>query len=224
LIHRINDDFITVKNGQKRDYVNVYEKLGEDLGKRYGVHPYRCQAAEFEVELELESVCRRRIIVPMGYTFRQFHHILQRLFCWQDYHLHDFWIERHPNGRLKHTLIGFPREYDLEEESTREDALVRLSEIFPHYDHIVYNYDFGDNWIHHIRLLGIIDGYDKNHAVCLSGEGNAPPEDVGGTGGYARLLRILADPRDSEHDDMQAWYDSMGCRPFDLEQVNRQLR
>ena len=28
---------------------------------------------------------------------------LQKLFCWQDYHLHDFWIERYPNDRMKYT-------------------------------------------------------------------------------------------------------------------------
>ncbi len=224
VILRLNEDLFTIKDSQKRDYFSVHERLGEDIRRRYGIHPYRCQAAEFEVVLELESLCRRRIVVPLGYTFRQFHEVLQSLFCWQRYHLHDFWIERYLNGRLKHTLVGYPREYEEEGETTQEDALVCLSEIFPPHDHIIYNYDFGDDWIHHFRLVGIIDEYDKNHAVCLSGEGEAPPEDVGGAFGYARLLRVLSDPTDPDHDDLKIWYDSMHCMPFDLERVNRRLK
>jgi len=60
--------------------------------------------------------------------------------------------------------------------------------------------------------------------VCLSGEGDAPPEDVGGPGGYARLLRVLSDPKDPDHDDLKTWEASMYCRPFDLEDVNRRLK
>jgi len=221
---RLNQDLISMKDGQKRVYFSAHERLGEDIRRRYKSHPYRCQAVEFEVELELDSPCRRRIVVPLGYTFRQFHEVLQSIFCWQRHHLHDFWIERYPNGRLKYTLVGYPREYEEEGETTRDDALVCLSEIFPDHDHIIYNYDFGDNWIHHIRLVGIIDAYDKNYALCLSGEGDAPPEDVGGPGEYARLLRVLSDPKDPEHDDLKAWYASTFSRPFDLEDVNRRLK
>jgi hypothetical protein len=224
LLRRLNDDFVPVKQGAKRNHVSVYRKLAEDLSSRYRKHPYRCEAAEFEVELELESVCRRRIIVPLGYSFRQFHHILQNLFCWQDYHLHDFYIERYPNGRLKYTLVGSPREYELEGETTQSDTDVLLSEIFPRYSHIIYNYDFGDDWNHHIHFVRIINDYDKNHAECLSGEGDAPPEDVGGPGGYAHLLCVLADPEDPEHDDLHRWYKGMRCEPFDLEKINRRLR
>jgi len=220
----INDDYIRVRNNPVQRYFVVYEKLGEDLSSLYGASPYRCRAAEFEVELELESTCTRRVIVPLDYTFRQFHHVLQTLFCWQGYHLHDFWIERHPNGRLKHTLIGSPREFDLEEESTRDDTSVCLSEIFPKYGHIIYNYDFGDDWIHHIRLVSLIDEHGKNHAVCLAWEGEAPPEDAGGPGGYTQLLQILSDPTDPDHAAMKRWSASMLCRPFDLDRINRQLR
>lgn len=224
ILLEINDDLVSRKNNADRDYESVYTVFGEDMAKRYGGPVYRCRAAQFEVELQLDGFpCRRTIIVPMDYTFYQLHRVLQQLFCWRDYHLHDFWIERHPNGRLKYTLIGSEREFDLEEELVREDVSVFLSEIFPQYDHIIYNYDFGDNWTHHIRLLRIIDDYDHNHATCIDWEGEAPPEDCGGPGGYARLLQILADQGDPEHREMKSWYDSMYCQPFNLMWVNRRL-
>ncbi len=240
ILLRFNNDYITskseppgdYKNGpasespgdRKRIYHNVYTKFADDISQRYGAHPYGCNAVELEVELELESLCRRRIIVPSGYTFRQLHLVLQNLFCWQRCHLHEFSIERYPNGRLKHTLVGHPQEFDLEGETTQPDSSVQLSEIFPHYDHIIYTYDYGDDWTHHIRFVGIINNYDKNHAVCLSGEGDAPPEDVGGAPGYARLLQVLADPEDPDYDNLKAWYEWMHCRPFDLDRVNSALQ
>lgn len=224
VVFELNDDMITMKDGDHKGYGYVYEKLGENFSKHYAMDPYRCKGAEFEIVLELESVCRRTITVPLNYTFHQFHTVIQKLFCWKDQHLHDFWIERHPNGHLKQTLVGFPREYDVEEESVRDDASVFLWEIFPEHDHIIYNYDFGDNWIHHIRFLHLIDEYDKNHAVCIQGEGDAPPEDVGGPGEYARLLNILSDPQNPEYESMKTWYDPKFCLPFDLKWINLRLR
>ena len=219
----LNYDFINDKSIPVKGYMIPFEKLAGDIAALYDAHPYRCRAAEIDVELELESVCRRRIIVPLNYTFQQLHLGLQKLFCWHDYHLHDFWIELYPNDRLKYTLIGFPREYEYEGETTRMDKDVRLSEIFPAYDHIIYNYDFGDDWIHHIRLIRIVEDYDTNSPVCLSGEGDAPPEDVGGPDGYAEMLRILSDPKDQDYQNTKTWLDSMKCKAFNIEQINRDL-
>lgn len=226
ILPSLNHDFITDKSIPLRHFFIPFEKFAQDIATHYNASPYRCRAAELEVELELEpeSVCRRRIIVPLSYTFQQLHLVLQELFCWQDSHLHDFWIERYPNGRMKYTLIGFPREDEYEGETTRRDQAVCLSEIFPTYEHIIYNYDFGDDWIHPIRLVRIVEDYDKNVPVCLSGEGNAPPEDVGGPGGYAEMLRVLSDPQDPEYEDIESWLEGMDCEPFNLEQVNRDLR
>jgi hypothetical protein len=224
ILPSLNNDLVTDRSAEGKGYFSTYEKLAEDLSGRYGMYPYRCRAAELEVELELESTCRRRIIVPMNYTFRRFHNALQKLFCWQGYHLHDFWIEQYPNKRLKYTLVGTPREDEYEGETTRPDWEVLLSDIFPTYDHIIYNYDFGDDWIHHIKLVSIIDNYNKNHPVCLSGEGDAPPEDVGGPSGYAEMLRVLADPKDPEYESMKIWVDGMRWKKFDIENINRDLK
>lgn len=133
-------------------------------------------------------------------------------------------IEQYPDGIAKYTIIGMPREMEFEGETTWPDGEVLLSEIFPAYDHIIYNYDFGNDWHHHIKLIRIIDDYDKNYPVCLSGEGDAPPEDVGGPGGYAEMLRVLSDPGNSEYESMKAWVDGMRWKKFDLVEKNRNLR
>ena len=64
-----------------------------------------------------------------------------------------------------------------------------------------YLYDFGDDWEHEVEVIGA--GGDRPGVVA--GEGACPPEDVGGPHGYADFLKALANPRDSEHDHMQAW-------------------
>jgi len=70
----------------------------------------------------------------------------------------------------------------------------------------------------------VIDNYDKNYPVCLAGEGNAPPEDVGGEYGYEEFLTIMADKKHPEHDQMAAWAASQGYKDFNIEQVNRAIR
>ena len=87
-----------------------------------------------------------------------------------------------------------------------------------------YTYDFGDNWQHYIEVESVIDDYDKNYPVCLAGEGNAPPEDVGGEYGYEEFLTIMADKKHPEHDQMAAWAASQGYKDFNIEQVNRAIR
>ncbi|MEE7465483.1 hypothetical protein MFUR16E_32080, partial [Methylobacterium fujisawaense] len=43
------------------------------------------------------------------------------------------------------------------------------------------------------------------HATCLDGARARPPEDVGGLGGYANFLAIIADPDAPEHAEIRRW-------------------
>jgi Plasmid pRiA4b ORF-3-like protein len=69
----------------------------------------------------------------------------------------------------------------------------------------------------------IIDDFDKNHPVCLDGEGNTPPEDVGGTAGYEEFLRILADERHPDHKEMKSWGKANGYEEFKIDFINIRL-
>ena len=40
------------------------------------------------------------------------------------------------------------------------------------------------------------------------GEGNTPPENVGGIPGYEEFLEIMADPNHIEYENMQRWSQS----------------
>jgi hypothetical protein len=61
------------------------------------------------------------------------------------------------------------------------------------------------------RLCSIRLGRGLKHAVCLEGRGAWPPEDCGGSAGYADLLAALADPEHTDHDELVNWLGG----PFD---------
>jgi hypothetical protein len=88
----------------------------------------------------------------------------------------------------------------------------------------VYCYDYGDNWNHEITIGNIQTDYDKNYPVCLMGEGNTPPEDVGGVSGYIEFLNIISNPAHREYKHMYEWAQSRGYKEFDIEFVNRILK
>lgn len=221
LLIALNDDYLTTE----KEYRTPYDLLAAGLSRRYGTeNPYCCRAGVFDVMLKLETPCYRRIVIPLDCSFSQFHIALQTLFCWQNYHLHNFWLETYPDGRLKETLVGSPREDEYEGETTCPDSDVVLSEVFPERKKIIYNYDFGDDWIHEIVLAEMVEDYRYNYPQCLMAMGDAPPEDVGGPSGYADFLHILSDPKDPEYDCTKRWADGMRWLPFDMEMTNRRLK
>jgi hypothetical protein len=89
---------------------------------------------------------------------------------------------------------------------------------------IIYHYDFGDGWEHHILLEKVIDNYEFNYPTCLAGEGNAPPEDVGGEPGYEAFLAIIEDPNHPDYEYIKSWGKEQGYKEFDIEMINRGLR
>ena len=86
-----------------------------------------------------------------------------------------------------------------------------------------YEYDFGDCWEHRLTVTAVSRG-SLEHAECLDGEGQCPPEDVGGVTGYWGFLDKIADPMHREHQDMIDWSGG-GFDPddFSIEHVNAAL-
>lgn len=147
----------------------------------------------------------RRVLVDGASTLDHLHDVLQAAFGWWDYHLHDFEIDG--------TNYGVP---DSDDDDcglpTTDESGVRLDSVASPGTRFLYRYDFGDNWRHDVVVEKVlpVDGSITTPA-CVDGRRACPPEDCGGTGGFRRLLGILADPRHPEHDDWQNW---MG-RPYD---------
>jgi len=57
-----------------------------------------------------------------------------------------------------------------------------------------YKYDFGDDWDHEVVFEGmfpVVMDPGQEYPICISGEKACPPEDCGGTYGFAELLKNL---------------------------------
>ena len=222
-------------------YVTPNEELYKDLKDFAGEPIFGCKAVELKVILNLEKYnVWRRIVVPVNMTFSSLHKVLQVAFGWKDYHLHEFYIygdETFDNDLFIINHPGYHKEgykpivnlvcdeevFDYENDvPVKLETGIKLSEYKP--AKIKYNYDFGDNWQHYIEVEKIIDDCDKNYPFCLGGEGNTPPEDVGGEYGYEEFLEIIADKKHPEHEDMVNWGSGQGYEDFDIEMVNRRLK
>ncbi|YAF98295.1 MAG: plasmid pRiA4b ORF-3 family protein [Nodularia sp. CChRGM 3473] len=60
-------------------------------------------------------------------------------------------------------------------------------------------YDFGDSWEHEILVeKGLPSTLDINYPICITGKRACPPEDCGGSWGYAELLEIITSPSHPE--------------------------
>jgi hypothetical protein len=230
----------------KNEYIDPHEEMFNDL-EAFSEQPiFRCKAAELKVTLALENHnVWRRLMVPLNMTFSKLHEVLQEAFGWKEYHLHEFYIYENEVSENKYsdeTFINHPAfnragykpivklvcgedafEYPDEIEMKLE-CNIRLSEYLTEYKRLKYNYDFGDNWQHYIEVEKIVEDYDKNYPVCLEGEGNTPPEDVGGENGYEEFLEIISDVNNPEYDSMLAWGKSQGYKKFDVEMVNRRIK
>lgn len=225
---------ILVGNG-KKDYIVPNEELMKDLERLSGGPIFHSEAFVLHVQLNLENHdVWRRVVVPKHTTFPELHETIQVAFGWQDSHLHDFKI--YPSS---------PMSLETKKRMDNRKPIVNLvchEEAF-HYDNgipmkletneklldylpaeIVYTYDFGDDWEHQIVIENVIDNYEWNYPVCLAGEGNTPPEDVGGEGGYDAFLAILSDPNHPDYKFMKKWGSEQGYRDFDIERVNRELK
>jgi hypothetical protein len=89
-------------------------------------------------------------------------------------------------------------------------------------DSLSYRYDFGDGWEHTIELLEIEESADADPApACLGGERSCPVEDVGGVGGYERLLEALSDPDEHDRQHFEEWLeDGFDPEYFSCDDVN----
>ncbi|WP_441294190.1 plasmid pRiA4b ORF-3 family protein [Bacillus sp. FJAT-27225] len=210
----------------------------KDLEEFAGEPVFGMDAAQLKIVLALEEHrVWRRVVVPLNRTFEGLHEIIQAAFGWQDSHLHEFNLydqaaaknvlsgkafNVHPFLKLVCTEEAF--SYAVAGIELKHEEGVGLTNYLPECKVFTYVYDLGDDWQHVIEVEKVIEEYDKPYPICLEGDGNTQPEDVGGEGGYAEFLRILADPSDPEHEHMAEWGRMQKYREFDLDEVNRKLK
>jgi len=162
----------------------------------------------------------RRVLVPKDVTLGTLHHVIQRVMDWEDAHLHEFQIGTKRYGLGESNESGFAED----DESIDEDTM-RLSEVAKPNAKFTYHYDFGDDWIHEIHIERETEAQaGKRRASCIAGARACPPDDCGGPPGYARMLRILRNPKHEEYEEMLEWVeDDFDPKRFDQESAERRL-
>ncbi|MDW7650374.1 MAG: plasmid pRiA4b ORF-3 family protein [Bacillota bacterium] len=221
---KMNNDYITVR--EKKGYEHPHILLLMDFEKFAGGPVISCEAVDLLIKLNLDSnTAWRRIVTPVDITFNQLHEILQVTFDWKSSHLYNFRI----SDESGQCVLEVVSEYEDMDESFADCELlldydVSLRDYIGEQHKIVYLYDYGDSWEHEVKKQRVISGHDKNYPVCIMGEGNTPPEDVGGVHGYEDFLQIMADPEHEEYESTLIWARSQWHRDFDIKTVNRRLR
>jgi pRiA4b ORF-3-like protein len=78
-----------------------------------------------------------------------------------------------------------------------------------------YRYDFGDDWEHVLEFEERLPADGGAYPRCTAGAGACPPEDVGGTHGYAEFLQVIRDVRHPEREAMLQWAAGWSGGTFD---------
>ena len=139
---------------------------------------------------------------------------------WTNSHLHQFikdgtsYLERMPDD-------------DYWEEMNNVDYKgLKLNELLRFVKNTMfYEYDFGDCWTHEILLEKFLKPDPAvKYPVCTDGAMKCPPEDVGGMGGYKRMLKVLRNPNNKEYESFITWLGgNFDPGEFDISSVNKQL-
>jgi hypothetical protein len=158
----------------------------------------------------------RRLLVPGSVRLDELHLIFQEAMGWTNSHLHQF--------RIGNASYGMHVE-DWPDDELHE-VKFKFADVVQQDDRFRYEYDFGDSWEHEV----VVEQTQTirpvlQFAVCLDGANACPPEDCGGTGGYADLLEALADPSHPERKEYLQWI-GMNFDPtdFDLATTNAALQ
>jgi len=167
--------------------------------------------------MQVRPAVWRILRVPDTITLSQLHRILQIVMGWEDSHLHRFVIDYRRTG----TKHGQVECQVLDDETVQlRNTVALLKSRF-----LYYEYDFGDNWVHELRVEKAVPQTGAQLLCCKGGERCCPPEDCGGPIGYQELLKVLQDPRHPDYEEMLEWVGgSFDPEMFDLESVNKRLR
>ena len=158
----------------------------------------------------------RRVLVADTFTLGNLHHLIQRAMGWGGGHMHEF---RMPPRGFGAPLRTFGHEGEDEDATLLREVLVRKRQV------LLYEYDFGDGWLHEILVEQIVLLDPSGHyPVCLAGARACPPDDCGGVPGYDQLLEALRSPSAPASAELLEWCGEWEPEAFDLESLNRLLR
>jgi hypothetical protein len=153
-------------------------------------------------------------------TLAALHDVLQVLMDWEDYHLWSFEL-----GERRFELPD-PDGMSFDGRLPEDPRRVRVGGLLTKKNQVLdYYYDFGDNWCLEISLMASGEAAPKvRYPRCVAGERAGPPEDCGGIGGLAHLLKAHKNPKNEDDRELLEWVgEDWDPGAFDLAAVNKNL-
>jgi len=204
---------------------------------------------QFMVTLDhVQPAVWRQIALPAELDFYDLHSVIQTAMGWTDSHLFSFELdEAESTNRIRllgdeesveenfqqaqHFMQSPPEKGSYEERMFQhfirtKVLLARDIHLDTYVEEMVsftYAYDFGDGWTHQVKLEKIIDDFEYDAPTILAGEGDCPPEDVGGPPGYEEFKRVMKNKKNPEHAHMKFWAKEKGFKAFDIDEANETL-
>lgn len=217
---RSHADTGMVRNSLRHIVDAVTKALEESEG--IGSIPVAERLYQFKITLlESQPPIWRRIQVK-NCTLHKLHEHIQSAMGWTNSHLHQFEIDGERYGDPELIDDGF------EDFHCVDSTVTKISEIIPKDGkrfQFTYQYDFGDNWQHEVLFEGCLRAENGGrYPVCVEGERNCPPEDVGGVWGYAEFLEAIANPKHEQHDDFVEWAGEYDPEEFDAGKATKAMR
>lgn len=209
-----------MKRNSLRQVVDAVAKaLQESEG---GSIPASERLYQFKITLlESQPPIWRRIQVKHC-TLDRLHEHIQTAMGWTNRHLHQFRIEGERYGDPDLIDDGF------EDFECVDSTITRINEIIPRDGkrfRFLYEYDFGDGWKHEVLFEGCLKAEKgSRYPLCVEGERNCPPEDVGGVWGYVEYLEAIADPKHEQHDDFVEWRGPFDAEEFDAVKTSKAMQ
>ena len=163
----------------------------------------------------------RRLLIPSNLLLSDFHMIIQVSMGWENSHLHQFIKDR------TFYTERIPGDDTWGKMNNVDYKKIKISDVLKkEKEKIIYEYDFGDGWVHDVLLEKILPGNEKMiFLICLEGKMACPPEDCGGVWGYSDMLEILKQPKHEEYDNIIEWLgEEFDPEHFDKEAVNNILK
>ncbi len=146
----------------------------------------------------------RRFDTFSDVTLFQLHHYIQGAMGWDLAHLYAF-----GDGR------GYGEQYS---------NTLRLCDVCRVGDGLTYTYDFGDQWEHLVIVEKSMTRTTGSYPRMVAGNRACPPEDCGGSWGYADMLRVLAGPRNARRREVVEWVGkSFDPKVLDFEEAQIRL-
>ena len=169
---------------------------------------------------DIKPAVWRRIVVADNTSLAYLHRTIQTAMGWKNCHAYAF--------EIAGQRYGMP-DADWPDDPTMDARRYTLGQLLQGQPLVMrYLYDFGDAWLHRIKLeavtpIGSMEA-QQNLPACISGRNACPPEDCGGAPGYAEGLKALQDPQHPHHKAARRMFGlNYDPKHVDLEATQAQL-